>query len=270
MGVTLGAIASASSVESSDTIIITQGGPTTRKATIAEIVAAGGGGGGGGGGGSTASFPYPPVQEDTYQFAGGTSWTYAIPNATTAGNLLQFVVGSDAQGSVGTPAGWTPTINQLGGSIYARLCVYTRIADGSETSITFMFMGGAAPCVWFTEFPSCTVDQTASVGQATDSPRITPPSITPTAGAAIMCCFTGVQNGVVELGTAPNPPVLGNAGLWVPFLITNYASITGRFLQGYIYRGAATGASIRPPTIINPLTSLYSGSGGAAATWSII
>lgn len=55
------------------------------------------------------------------------------PLATTSGNLLIAVVGSSANATINTPAGWSTAINESGLPSQA---IFYKIADGTETTIT--------------------------------------------------------------------------------------------------------------------------------------
>ncbi len=78
---------------------------------------------------------------------GTTSLSLSVP-AGTAGDLLVAVVGVAVNPSTTTPAGWTPIIAGFNGctsaaesglGIRAQLSAWWKIADGSETTVSFTF-----------------------------------------------------------------------------------------------------------------------------------
>jgi hypothetical protein len=236
--------------------------PTATGSSAATWQAAAGGG---------SAFPFTIVQADPYNSGGSntSSWTLTFHHALQAsGATTWMIVSADGSASVGTPAGWTVDINQTAGT-YARLLVLHKASAGDTTAV-FTASSSSFSAYVFELSGSRTLDQ-SSAGASANISTITPPSITPTAGAAIFVAAALVSNGSTGFPFV-EPIPLGN---WTTINVEALADGAGsapsgaRSLAGMAYQGVATNVSTSPPLLWYPTFTLFGSGGVAYATFSI-
>jgi hypothetical protein len=219
-------------------------------------------GGGGGGGGS--SFPFTFVQEvsGNNNNANAGSFTLTFPQTATLGNTLFCVASTDGQSATNTPTGWTKNFDQQQAT-YARIILFSKPSDGTETAITVTSVGSSSFALWFFELVGARTFSTYLTGGAANPSTVPLPSITPTGGAAVFGVAGYVSGGVqnpVPTGLAINPQ-------WHAFG-TGGNGNAARVLSGVILNAPAPGTPIVFPRL--PIFSLYSGTAGVAwASFSV-
>lgn len=102
----------------------------------------------------------------------GASVTVTIGSAPVAGNTLIAACCINGAGTLGTPAGWNllGSDSRLNGLGQEKTYVYSKTADGTETSVVFTVTGGNSPmpaCVLELQGYSNTVSGFAMTGEST-------------------------------------------------------------------------------------------------------
>jgi hypothetical protein len=207
--------------------------------------------------GGGASFPFTIVQQSTSQFNNGTSFTVSFPQALQASGATAFIFLGYDTGATVTMTGWTRDfVTSAGGP---GIAVY-HIASAGQTSVTFTTSGTVSCVATFLELSGTRSIGASAFSTFSSAVSASVGSITPSAGAAVFeaVSYTG-------LTTAPQffPNLIGDTlDTWRDFGYQNGSG--NRSLSGYVYKGAATGATITPPRMLFP--GVFSGNWAA---WSI-
>jgi hypothetical protein len=207
------------------------------------------------------------VQEYWFESGTGDSTTFTLtfPQATAAsGNTVFILVSCDGSSSFSVSAGWAIDFDQQQNT-YARLVLLHK-TTAADTAITFT--SGASSC-WagqmFELVGTHALDQSSTGGEANTN-IVVMPTITPTANSVVFGAAAFASNGG---GAYPNAMIqVGLAPYVANGIVCN--SNGGRVLVSLTSNQAATNVATTPPPLCFPNIVLFSGSGVAFATFSIL
>jgi hypothetical protein len=216
---------------------------------------------------SSSGFPLNFIQSAPFVLTSGG--TYTFPAALQSSGATAFIIICiDTTSAFTTPTGWTVDLNQASasspGSTNERLVLLHK-TSASDTTVNFSSIGATAAGRFYEISGSHALDQ-SSTGFIANSATVTYPAITPTAGAVVFGAAGFAQNGT--------PPVTGDiqspAGAPYESITSFSSSANTRTLVGFIGLQAATNVSTKPPQSGFPTATLFSSTGIAYMTFSIL